>query len=67
MPRNPAAFDARVKSCESHAGETRRGSRHRMKAIASVFFAMTLAALAACAGAYVAGDAGQHSPSVTGH
>jgi hypothetical protein len=31
-----------------------------MKAIAGVFFAMMLAGLAACAGAYVAGDAGSH-------
>jgi len=31
-----------------------------MKAIVGVFFAMSLAALAACAGAYVAGDAGGH-------
>ncbi|MGH7023379.1 MAG: hypothetical protein ACREEB_07280 [Caulobacteraceae bacterium] len=29
-----------------------------MKVIAGVIFAMSLAALAACAGAYVAGDAG---------
>ena len=29
-----------------------------MQAIVGVFFAMSLAALAACAGAYVAGDAG---------
>jgi len=31
-----------------------------MKAIVGVFLAMSLAALAACAGAYVAGDAGVH-------
>jgi len=39
-----------------------------MKAIAGVFFAMTLAALAACAGAYVAGDAGaqQQRPAPSG-
>jgi hypothetical protein len=31
-----------------------------MRAIVGVFFAMSLAALAACAGAYVAGDSGSH-------
>jgi hypothetical protein len=35
-----------------------------MKAIAGVLFAMTLAGLAACAGAYVAGDAGSHQQRV---
>lgn len=31
-----------------------------MKAIVGVFFAMSLATLAACAGAYMASDAGAH-------
>jgi hypothetical protein len=35
-----------------------------MRAIVAVFFAMSLAGLAACAGAYVAGDAGAHHRTV---
>jgi hypothetical protein len=35
-----------------------------MRAVVGVIFAMSLAALAACAGAYVAGDAGSHHQQV---
>ena len=61
----PRPFDVPVKSCNSYTPVTLGRRGEFMRAIVGVICAMSLAALAACAGAYVAGDAGAQQPRPT--
>jgi hypothetical protein len=60
-PRNPAAL-TRASIPAILAASNGGGN---MKALRVTLFGLALAVLSACAGAYVAGDAGEHHPQLT--